>query len=44
MFIIGGNVNIKWDKYLKKILEDPKSFVEEGAWAAFADNSDDEEE
>ena len=27
IFIEGGAINIRWDKYLKKVLEDPEDFV-----------------
>lgn len=38
-------MNLKWDKFLKKIVDDPEKFIlEEGGWHAFADYSDDETE
>lgn len=27
LFIEGGTINIKWDKFLKNILEDPEDFI-----------------
>ena len=44
LFIEGGTVNIKWDKFLKDVLEDPQKFIEDGGWAGFLDESDDEDE
>ena len=36
-----SNVNIKWDKLLKRIRADPEYFVnEEGGWSAFADEEE----
>lgn len=27
LFIEGGSINIKWDKYLKTIVDDPEAFI-----------------
>lgn len=45
LFIEGGNINIKWDKYLKTIVDDPETFIKEGGWSGFmeSDESDSEE-
>jgi nucleosome binding factor SPN SPT16 subunit len=49
LFIEGGAINIKWDKYLKTIVEDPEEFIKQGGWSGFmeseseAANSSDEE-
>jgi nucleosome binding factor SPN SPT16 subunit len=46
LFIEGGSINIKWDKYLKTIVDDPEAFVQEGGWQGFqeSDSSEGEEE
>lgn len=45
LFFEGGTINLKWDKFLKKIRDDPETFInEEGGWYAFADDSDEEDE
>lgn len=45
VFFEGGTINLKWDKFLKKIREDPETFInEEGGWYAFVDDSDEEDE
>ena len=45
VFIEGGTVNVKWDKFLKKIIEDPQKFIiEEGGWYGFVVDSDDDSE
>lgn len=44
LFIEGGTINIKWDKYLKSVLSDPQKFLNEGGWAGFQDDSESEEE
>lgn len=44
LFFEGGNINMNWDKYLKRVREDPIDFIEkEGGWRAFADESDQSE-
>lgn len=43
LFIEGGNINIKWDKYLKTIVDDPETFIKEGGWAGFMESDDSEE-
>lgn len=40
LFIEGGNINIKWDKYLKTIVEDPEIFIKDGGWAGFMESDD----
>jgi len=35
LFIEGGAISIKWEKFLKDILEDPAEFLKEGGWAGF---------
>ena len=46
LFIEVGSVNLKWDKFLKKIREDPEKFVfEENGWFAFFNyNTNDDNE
>lgn len=44
LFIEGGTINIKWDKFLKDVIQDPQQFIEDGAWAGFLDESNEEEE
>jgi nucleosome binding factor SPN SPT16 subunit len=44
LFFEGGTINMKWDKFLKRIREDPETFInEEGGWYAFVDDSEDED-
>lgn len=40
LFIEGGNINIKWDKYLKTIVDDPDTFIKEGGWAGFMESDE----
>lgn len=44
LIIQGGTINIKWDKFLKNVLQDPQKFIDEGAWSGFCTESDSEEE
>lgn len=44
LFIEGGNINIKWDKYLKTVIEDPESFIQNGGWSGFMDSDSSAEE
>lgn len=44
LFIEGGAISIKWEKFLKDILEDPEEFIKEGAWAGFQEESEEEDE
>ena len=40
-----GQMNIKWDKLLKRIRADPEGFIyEEGGWRSFADDGDEVQE
>lgn len=44
LFIEGGAINIRWDKYLKKVLADPEAFLEEGGWKGFLIDSESEDD
>ena len=49
LIIEGGAINIKWDKYLKTIVEDPEEFIKQGGWSGFMESDseiaeEDEEE
>lgn len=44
LFIEGGNINIKWDKYLKTVVEDPEAFIQDGGWTGFMESDSSEEE
>lgn len=43
LFIEGGSINIKWDKYLKTVVDDPEAFIKDGGWKGFQDEESDEE-
>lgn len=44
LFFEGGSVNLKWDNILKKILENPEAFLEEGGWRGFFDEEEETQE
>lgn len=45
LFLEGGMLNLKWDNILKHIRKEPEKFVkEEGGWAAYFDDLDEEED
>ncbi len=44
LFIEGGAINIKWDKYLKTIVDDPEEFIKQGGWLGFMESDSEEEE
>ncbi len=44
LFFEGGNISLNWNKYLKRVCEDPQGFIDnEGGWKAFVDESDSEQ-
>ncbi len=43
LFFEGGSITLKWNNLLKKIVSDPKDFLDEGGWRVFAEESDHEQ-
>lgn len=43
LIIEGGAINIKWDKYLKTIVDDPEEFIKEGGWSGFMESESEDE-
>ncbi|KAA0199288.1 FACT complex subunit [Fasciolopsis buskii] len=44
IFYSEGTKSLNWPKLMKKILEDPESFIEQGGWSFISPEDDDDEE